>query len=218
MNSAAAQRTFPRYDPVHLVGVVTRLDEQGYVVDCDGRDWSCTRAASCLLAPGVGDTVLISGPDSSRVFLIAVITQADASSARIELRGDVTIASLDGDLTLQGSGNTRLAGGAQVRIEAPAFGLQADDADCRVGHMRYAGADVKASVGILRLVGKVCETAVDRLVQLSRNLVRITEESEHVRARVLDSQASQSARLHSPYTVVTGEELVKVDAKQIHVG
>ena len=217
MNTAAA-RTYPRYDPVHLIGVVTHGDGQGYVVDCDGRDWSCARAASCLLAPSVGDTVLISGPDNSRVYLIAVIAQADPASARIELNGDVVIASLDGDLTLQSAGRTQLSGDTHVQIQSAAFGLRASDADCRVDRMRYAGAEVKGSVGILRLVGKVYETAVDRLVQLSRNVVRITEESEHVRARVLDSQASQSARLHSPYTVVTGEELVKVDAKQIHVG
>jgi hypothetical protein len=162
--------------------------------------------------------VLISGPDSSRVYLIAVITQADPAAARIELSGDVVIASLEGDLTLQSHGRTQLSGGTHVQVQAAAFGLQAEDADCRVNRLRYTGAEVKGSIGILRLVGKLYETAVDRLVQLSRNAVRITEESEHVRARVLDSQASQSARLHSPYTVVTGEELVKVDAKQIHVG
>lgn len=217
MNIAAA-RTYPHYDPVHLIGVVTHGDDQGYMVDCDGREWSCARAASCLLAPTVGDTVLISGPDTSRVYLIAVIAQADPASARIEISGDVVIASLDGDLTLQSAGRTQLSGDTHVQIQSAAFGLRAGDADCRVDRMRYAGAEVKGSIGILRLVGKVYEMAVDRLVQLSRNVVRITEESEHVRARVLDSQASQSARLHSPYTVVTGEELVKVDAKQIHVG
>ncbi|OZI37316.1 hypothetical protein CAL29_02530 [Bordetella genomosp. 10] len=218
MSTAAASRSYPRYDPVHLIGVVMHVGDDGCVVDCDGRAWRCVRAASCLLAPAVGDTVLVSGPDSSRVFLIAVIAQADPASARIELPGDVVIAAPDGDLTLESGGRTQLNGRTRVQVQAAAFGLQAADADCRVERMRYAGAEVKGSVGMLRLAGKVCETAVDRLVQLSRNVFRITEESEHVRARVLDSQASQSARLHAPYTVVTGEELVKVDASQIHVG
>jgi hypothetical protein len=218
MTLATATRSYPDYDPVHLIGEVLRVDEGGYMVDCDGREWQCRRAASCLLSPMAGDTVLISGPDSSRVYLIAVITQADPTSARIETDGHVVIASRNGDLTLESSGRTQLKGGTHVEVHAAAFALKAQDAECRVDHMRYTGAEVKSTIGIMRLVGKVFETTVDRLTQLSRNVFRITEESEHVRTGVLDYQASKSARLHAPYTVVTGDELVKVDAKQIHMG
>jgi hypothetical protein len=218
MSLAAANRSYPVYDPVHLIGTVVRVQEDGYSVDCDGRQWQCARAASCLLVPADGDTVLISGPDSLRVFLIAVIAQADPAHTRIEASGDVVIASAGGDLTLSSNGRTAINGRAQVQVQTAAFGLQAQDADCRVERMRYAGAEVKGSIGALRLIGKIFESAVDRLTQVSRNAFRITEESEHVRAGVFDCQATQSARMHSPYTVVTGEELVKVDARQIHVG
>nr|WP_235490343.1 DUF3540 domain-containing protein [Achromobacter sp. DMS1] len=34
----------------------------------------------------------------------------------------------------------------------------------------------------------------------------------------MDVEARQSARVHGKYSVVTGEELVKVDARQIHMG
>jgi hypothetical protein len=41
---------------------------------------------------------------------------------------------------------------------------------------------------------------------------------DQVRAGMIDFQAGQSARLHAAYTLVTGSDLVKVDAKQIHMG
>jgi hypothetical protein len=218
MTIAAAPRSYPHYDPVHLVGEVLQEDENGYSVDCDGREWRCRRAASCLLAPSVGDTVLISGPDSGRVYLIAVITQADPTSTRIETSGDVVIASRNGDLTLESSGRTQLKGGTHVDVQTAAFALKAQDADCEVTRLRYTGAEVNSTVGSLRLVGRIYEAIVDRLSHLSRNAFRMTEESEHVRAGTLDYQAEQSARIHAEYTVVTAAELVKVDAKQIHMG
>ncbi len=83
MKTAAATRRYPAYDPVHLLGrVVAREGDGSYRVECDGRPWRARRAASCLLAPGIGDEVLISGPDPARVYLIAVIVQADAGRAR----------------------------------------------------------------------------------------------------------------------------------------
>jgi len=59
---------------------------------------------------------------------------------------------------------------------------------------------------------------VDKLVQLTRNALRLTDEMDQTRAGIVDVEARQSARVHGKYSVVTGEELVKVDARQIHMG
>jgi hypothetical protein len=217
MNIAAAQRAYPAYDPVHLIGTVTGEEEGWFTVDCDGRGWRCRRAASCLLAPAAGDSVLISGPDAERVFLIAVIEQLDAAVTRIETAGDLLIASRGGSVALEGAA-VRLAGTGAVDVQADAFALRARSGRCGIGRLEYAGEEVAGTVGVLRLVGRVCETVVDRLTQLSRNVLRLTEETEQVRAGTLDCEADKSLRMHAPYTVVTGGELVKMDAKQIHVG
>lgn len=218
MKTAAARR-YPAYDPVHLLGrVIAREDDGSYRVDCDGRAWRARRAASCLLAPDIGDDVLISGPDPARVYLIAVVAQADASRARLELPGDVTLASTDGDLSLESAKAITLRGRAAVRVETEDLELRARDARCVAERIRYVATEMQATVGTTRLVGKAYEAVMDRMMLMSRLSFRTTEEVEQVRAGTLDYQAEQAARLHANYTMVTGGELVKVDAKQIHMG
>ena len=97
MAVVAGVRPVLAYDPVQLIGEVTHIDPQGiYTVSCDQHDWQVPRAASCLLAPQVGDEVLISGPVHSQVYLIAVIRQAVADSSRLEVLGDLVISARDG--------------------------------------------------------------------------------------------------------------------------
>ncbi len=84
--------------------------------------------------------------------------------------------------------------------------------------MRYTGQDVDATVGRVRLFGKVLETMVDRAVQMARNAFRLVDETEQVRVGQLDIEATQTVRVHAQHTLVTGTDLVKVDASQIHMG
>jgi len=219
MKTSTLNRRLPIYDPVHLIGSIEAAAVDGvFAVHCDGRIWHARRAASCLLAPAVGDTVLISGPDRERVYLIAVIEQADPSRHRIEVDGDLTLATRSGAIAFDSAQDLHLKSAAALRLESETLALRADQADCVVDGMRYTGREVTATVGKTRLIGKVYEAVVDRLVQISRNVFRTTDEVEHVRAGNLDYQAEQSARVHARYTMVTGDDLVKVDAKQIHMG
>lgn len=219
MKSAAANRQYPVYDPVHLIGTVTRREEDGsFSVDCDGRAWRARQAASCLLAPQTGDQVLISGPDAARVYLIAVIEQADPGVARLETEGDMVLRSRAGSVALESTQAVRLAGRGAVSIDTASLKVQTENAHCVAAKMKYLGAEMTATVGTTRLIGKVYEAVMDRLSFLSRVSFRTTEEVEHVRAGSLDYRAEKSARVHASYTMVTGENLVKVDAKQIHMG
>ncbi|OZI72561.1 MULTISPECIES: DUF3540 domain-containing protein [Bordetella] len=219
MKTAAAKRQYPVYDPVHLIGTVTHRDEDGiFTVDCDGRTWHARQAASCLLAPREGDEVLISGPDAARVYLIAVTRQADPRQASLETAGDMVLRSHSGNVALEAAGAVRLAGRDAVQVETGAFRLQATDAHFVAEKAKYTAAEVSATVGATRLIGKTYEAVMDRLSFLSRVTFRAAEEVEHVRAGSLDYRADKSARLHASYTMVTGENLVKVDAKQIHMG
>ncbi|ARP91784.1 hypothetical protein CAL14_17055 [Bordetella genomosp. 9] len=219
MNAATAARRLPAYDPVHLIGrVIAHEEGDGYRVDCDGFAWRARRAASCLLVPQPGDVVLISGPDAGRVYLIAVLEQADAGHTRLEVAGDAVLAATAGSLALESAKEVALQGREAVRIETGEMSVRARETRCVAERMRYVATELQATVGATRLVGKSYEAVLDRLQLMSRLSFRTTEEIEQVRAGTLDYQAEQAARVHAEYTLVTGGELVKVDARQIHMG
>ncbi|MNT91215.1 hypothetical protein D3C72_2322770 [compost metagenome] len=62
------------------------------------------------------------------------------------------------------------------------------------------------------------ETVADRIVQMARNTLRLVDEIDQVRVGHLDCKATDTVRIHGQHTIVTGKELVKVDASQIHMG
>jgi len=184
--------------------VVQPLADSGFLVapQDGGVSWHCPRAASCLLQPSTGDTVLVAGPHREHLYLIAVVTQADASQSHIVADGDLTIRSRRG----------------RIALDAPTLTLQAQRARLEIADMDYRGAEVRVTTLVARFVGRTLETVLDRLSVLTRSSFRLTEEVEQVRAGQIDMQASETLRLHAKNTLVTSKALVKVDAEQIHMG
>ena len=204
---------------VNALGTVTAILPGGiHSVDSDGRMLRCLRAASCLLRPEIGDIVLVSGPDAQRLYLTAVAEQADAGVAHIEVAGDLTVASQRGAVTLQGATDLHLSGPRALRMDTAQLRLDAQAADCQVGRMSYQGVEARATVLNMRIVGRVYEAIVDRLVHLSKSAFRMTEGVDQLHAGQIDYQASEMARVHGRNTVVTAKDLIKADAKQIHMG
>ncbi|CAN7159216.1 DUF3540 domain-containing protein [Variovorax paradoxus] len=205
---------------VNTIGIVTGVLPGGiYSVQTERRQLlRCARAASCLLRPAVGDTVLVTGPDATRLYLTAVAEQADASASRIDVAGDMTLASERGAVTVESSTHIAMRGEQGLSLDAPQLRINAEDADCRVDRLQYQGQEAVTTVLSIRVIGRVYEAVMDRLVHLSKTAFRMTEDVEHLRAGRIDYEAAETARLHGKNTVVTAKEIVKVDAKQIHMG
>lgn len=214
MSVVSFPKVFKEDQPVHLLGTMTGQTPDGLigVEDEQGGAWLCRRAASCLLKPEVGDTVLLSGPDRLRAYLIAVIEQADASSSRIEAAGDLTLAST-------GPGRVSIRSATALTLEsADTLMLKAERGDCELGQLQFHARSADAAIGHLRLVGKVFETMADRVVQMARNALRLVDDTERVRVGHLDQEATHTLRMHGCHTVVSARDVVKVDAGQIHLG
>jgi len=216
---APSPRSQLRYDPVQLLGIVVEAGQgRSCLVRCEGKDWRVERAASCLLAPQAGDEVLISGPVPEQVYLIAVIRQADPDTARIELDGDIRLASLKGSLSLQSAQGVELESGRGLSLSSESFDLRTQRGQLTIDEMNYLGRRAHMAVARASWVGSLCEVAIDRLTQVAHSVMRLVRDSEQVRAGRLDYEAEQVARLHGGHALVTAKHLVKVDAEQIHMG
>lgn len=206
--------------PVQVLGrlLCAMPDGQLSVEGEDGATWMCRRAASCLLKPEPGDTVLLSGPDRLRVYLIAVIEQVDASMSRIDVQGSLSLAANAGTVSIDSPTDLLLRSGGKLEMQSRQWALEAGEAQCNVDDMRYTGQAVDATVGRLRLVGKVFETVAHRMVQMARNALRLVDEVDQVRAGHLEIRAQETVTLRGKHMLMTGKELIKVDAGQIHMG
>ncbi|MBJ2066223.1 DUF3540 domain-containing protein [Serratia odorifera] len=182
-------------------GVVTHCFANGSLsVESEGRGWHCQRAASCVIAPQVGDRVLVAGVDD-RVWLLAVLERANSTAAELSVPGDLHI---------------RSAG--EISLSSETLRVSASQGDCHISDMQYSGDKLSAWVSLSRTVGKHAESVWQTITQVSHNLLRTTRQTEQVRAGQLDMQADGYARLHAQNTVITSTAITKVDAEQIHMG
>jgi len=216
---AALPQDLTRQDSaVQQLGSVIHIDNDGrYLVRCPLHDLRARRAASCLLAPAVGDTVLVWGPAPSDAYVIAVTEQAVPGANRIEVDGDLTLASRLGNVKLQAAHGVNLTG-REVSLESDTLKAHATQAQLSLQDTEFLGVGVRATVASLRIVGRACEVVMDRISHLAQNIFRMAERMEQVRAGHIDYQADQTARVHAGQTMVTGRDIVKVDANQIHMG
>lgn len=216
-----AARSTPslRYDPVQLLGTVSRLgDGRQYTVHCDGKDWEVERAASCLLAPAVGDEVLISGPVPEQVYLIAVIRQAEQGATRLQLEGDVEIASTGGGISLQAARHLTLQCEEGMALSSESLALRAQRSQMALDDLEYLGREAHIALGRANWVGSLLEVAVDRITQVAHSVLRLVRDTDQLRAGRLDYEAEQMARVHGGHALLTARNVVKVDADQIHMG
>lgn len=198
VNHKLVQAVLP---PMQVAGTVTQHFADGsLMVESGGRGWHCRRAVSCVIAPQVGDSVLITTVEN-QIWLLAVLERQDSQSAELSVAGDLHIRS-DGELRFSGE-----------RLH-----VSAEQGDCHISDMKYSGDSLSAWVSLSRIVGKSAESVWQTVSQISHHLLRITRHTEQVRAGQLDMQAQEYARLHAQNMVLTSKAITKVDSEQIHMG
>lgn len=204
---------------IQLLGeVVAQEPASGqYIVRSADCEWFAHRAASCLVVPLPGDEVLLSGPTSHQVYLIAVTRQRNPGTTRIAVAGDMHFASSGGQISMQAD-TLAFAGARELSMKAPQLDVRADEARCTFQSLDYLGERARVGVDQVSVVGRVCEVVMDRLSQLANSVFRLTRDVEQSRAGKLDYQAEHTIRLHAQHTLLTARDLVKVDADQIHMG
>lgn len=201
MNEANAV-SLPLHPPAQAKGEIVAIQDDGTMwVAIHGRRWLAQRAASCLLAPEVGDVVLLFSVDR-QLWLLAVLTRAHpAQAAHIHC---------DSDLHLSSAGT--------LQLQSPQFKLNAEQGTCEIDELKYRGKSVSAWVNMGRFFGKQCESIWESVSQFSQRLLRKTAQCEQVRAGQLDVKTEDFTRLHAKNTFISSKTLTKMDAKQIHMG
>jgi len=176
------------------------------------------RAASCLLAPSVGDRVVatISGDE---VFVMGVLTHDAREKTTIALGGDVALEVNENDrVSLRGARDLKLEASHTVTAAAEDVRIQAGRASVVAKKIEMIGASIESTFDQMRQLGRVVEVIADEVSsRLKRNL-RFVSEIDQTRAKVVDVRAEGVVTIHGENTCVTARQIAKIDSNQIHIG
>lgn len=176
------------------------------------------RAVSCLVAPRVGDRVLVAMEEDGDNFVLAVLARETSGTTTIAVEGDLDLRAPQGKVTIVAREGVDIAASAPVRITASAVDIAAVEGRLAFQLLDVFGAVVKAELGKVKALASTIDSVLERVSLRVKRSYRTVEEVDQVRAQQIDYVAKTTARLHGENTLITAEDLVKLNADQVHLG
>jgi len=170
------------------------------------------RAASCLLAPAVGDRVLLAVEERGDAFVLAVLEQRDPGAATLSVEGDLTLRSVRGKVSVAARDGVDIVTGAAARIMARVVDVEAQES------LNVLGGALRAELGKVKTYATTIDAFFERVGIRAKRSLRTVEELDQVKAQHIDYAASGTAQLRGENALVTAHELVKLNGEQVHVG
>lgn len=196
---------------------VAAQHDDGYSLRCGAGLLRAERAASCLVAPALGDQVIVATSRTGESWILAVLRRSGDETA-IEVDGDLRIRSRSGQVLVSAREDVSITAGGTVGVAASALTLDAAAATVAFERLRYLGRSLVAELDTVRSVATTVESVVDRFRQRVKRSFRRVEEIDSVKANHIAYAAESTLSLRGDHAVITAERLVKLDGKQIHVG
>lgn len=175
-------------------------------------------ATSCLVQPCPGDQVaLLALSGAARPYVWAVLERPDGGPLGIAAPEGLSISAPAGAVVVSAKRVEMLS---RERLGMTAAHVEVDASEVRFGfaHFQATGATANLCVEGVKLAGKKLTTLVERMLTRVRRSYRVVEELEHLSGRQLDYKLSANVSVRGKNNLITAEELVKLDGKQLHLG
>jgi hypothetical protein len=218
MTSAAAK--IDRDSATERVGWVTRAPRASGAlgISLDGGTIEAKRAMSCLLDPAVGDRVLVALIGDGSAYVLAVLEREGDAPGTVSLDRDLTMALPEGRLSVVTGQGVSMASGGSVSVVAPSVDVKAVDGRLGVERLAVAGRHLLAEFANVKVAAQAIDSIADRVRQSVKRAYKIVSDFDQIKAKRVDWTAEKTMHLHGENTVMTAEELVKVDGGHIHMG
>ncbi len=201
----------------HEAGTVTSLKNGRIVVCTPSGSYHARRATGCLLDPRADDVVELALVQGGDCYVLTVLERAEGEPSRI---------SVDGDLEFSASGRIRMAARAgidlvsegEMGVVAARLAVRVVEATAAFERLSALGKYLHSRFERVRSTSSTVDVVAERVTQTVERYYRFVGEVEQLRAERLDYQAAKTIRMHANSTVITADELVKLDGGQIHMG
>jgi hypothetical protein len=200
------------------IGTVTAAEGSTFTVGAASGDHEARRAVSCLVAPEVGDEVLVVAAQDGRAYILAVLERREGAEVRLEADGDLAVRLRRGRFSVAAQEGIELATTGEISQAASSLRVTAAEAGIRLDRLSYLGRLAHAEIERVKVFAGSLDAVLDRFWQRVKRSYRFVEEVDHLRAEQIDYAAEKNAHLRGRNALVTAEQLVKVDAEQIHLG
>jgi hypothetical protein len=209
-NAVKSQATFEE------TGVILGRSELGFAVGTASGQYEAERAVSCLVEPEVGDQVLLAVPPKGALFVIAVLRRTHEGALEIATDRDLSFRT-PGALTMSAAERVEVTS-AVVKTTATRIETTSVEASWSFEKLELVAGLVHANAKHLKAVLLACDTVLERVSQHVKRSYKVVEELELTRAKDVDLRVEKCLSMRSQNTLMDAEQIVKVQAEQVHLG
>ncbi|KYG09390.1 hypothetical protein BE21_18250 [Sorangium cellulosum] len=174
-------------------------------------------APSCLVSPAPGDRVLVVS-SGDEAYVLAVLRRRHAGPTNMVFHEDLSLSVLNGRLRILAQEGVDLVSPRDVHVRAGAVAADAGEVRVAFSLLDLVGQSIAARTKKVRVVAEALDTIAGRIYQRAQTFFRRTDELDRVEAKNMDRRAEELYHLHGQNAVTTADQLVKIDAGQVHVG
>lgn len=175
-------------------------------------------AASCLVQPCAGDQVALLAAEGAEVpYVWAVLERRECGPLGVAVPEGLSISAPAGAVVVSAE-RVEVLGRQRLGMTAPQVELETRSLRLGFADPQATGAEASLRVETLRLVSKSVTALLERVMTRLRRSYRVVEELEHMSGRQLDYKVSGNFSVRGKNNLITAEELVKLDGKQLHLG
>jgi hypothetical protein len=202
-----------------LSGTVTHVNgEQWTVMLADGSELTARKAVSCWVQPVPHDLVLVSGSEHAEDhYVLAVLERTEPAPLDIVAHSGLRISAPSGSVTVEADQLTITARG-DASVTASMLQLGATDMRIVFQELAAWGQEIVTRVDGLRMIARHASVVMERIHSRVRRSYKVVSEIEHTSAKQLSYRVVDTLSLHSKNSVITAEELIKLDGKLMQLG
>lgn len=182
---------------------------------------NCTRArsaASCLIMPEIGDTVLVCDTGSElSAYILSVLIRTTPNVGTVMLPGGASFEAEAGNLQIQAK-SLAMQASKDLLMTSPKVSLNALVAEVRVRKLSGWYETVQTHAGKVRLFAQSVASNVGRVLQQAKESFRWTEKTDETRAGRVRIKAEGHYSVQSQHTTMHAGGVVRIDGEKIDLG
>ena len=201
----------------HETGRVVAADAEGLRVRTASGVYEAEVALSCVYQPEIDDEVVLAVPSRGALYVVTVLRRPSDRPLRVISDRAVSFVVAEGFSVVAGE-SVSLRAAEAIELGADEIGVRARRGSLFFEALEsFAGTVSSEALRVRRVLGTL-DSFVERVTERIGRSQRIVEGLDAHRAGQLDLRSESTLTARGRHTVVSAEELVKVDGEQIHLG
>lgn len=200
-----------------LTGKIESVTSGFYQMVIDHKMRNAELAASCLLKPEIGDTVLVTLLDNGQAVILSVLFRDDSQKARLTLPDQSTI-ECKNELTIQSAASLSLQSGNNLQMDAVDLAVNSCNATANFVNLNTITDKAEVCCRLLTTLGQSAISAFKTFTQCVGQSHKMIAENEETHCKNSTLVAEENATVMGENTLTIAKDTSRTDAKLIQLG